>query len=89
MSFFQEGRKGLLFPFLPVSEAGTEDSGEEVFLADSPRELLTAHRFFPVPTITGFADCEGILTAGLEDSSVVGTKKKERKKKRVFSIFCF
>ena len=55
----------MVFPFLPVSEAGVADNPEP-FLLDTPRALLSSRRYFPVPSIVGLADAEGILT--LEDS---------------------
>ncbi|XP_026280152.1 acetylcholinesterase isoform X2 [Frankliniella occidentalis] len=68
----KEGPKGLLFPFLPVSEAGVEsDDGEEAFLPDEPRKLLASQRFFPVPWIVGLTDCEGLLTV-MDDQNGAG-----------------
>lgn len=60
------GHQGLLFPFLPVSEAGVEGAADELFLPDTPHNLLASNRFFPVPWIVGVTDGEGILTRLVE-----------------------
>lgn len=55
----KDGPKGLMFPFLPVSEAGLDSA--DAFLVDRPRTLLNERRYFPVPSIIGLTDMEGIL----------------------------
>ncbi|KAK3932449.1 Acetylcholinesterase [Frankliniella fusca] len=67
-----EGHKGLVFPFLPVSEAGVESDDGEPFLLDDPRKLLASNRFYPVPWIVGVSDCEGLITPMEDDRSEAG-----------------
>jgi len=56
---------GLIFMFLPTSEAGLipADTEDEIFLSGHPRELIKQGKVIDVPLITGVTDAEGLIAA--------------------------